>query len=212
MISSIASAPILFRVKAWQLIGLGFTGWVTIYSIALINWATCGRVIANAQGGCFAATMALAGIEARRLKRNRLADGHDVLHWADNIPVFQLNHTLDQIQKKNGFISELLGCQETEMGFGVRTVKEGRTIVFETSRWKEPVIDLQHAKSTDENRRMARADMAVIVSIGVPAEDTKQFVKSVPVKLLIGDDLQVLIESELPKSEIMVTANNTNQD
>ena len=204
------SAPFLYRVKPWQLIGLGFTGWVTLYSIALINWASCGTLAGNAQGGCFATTMALAGLEARRLKKNRTEGEHDALHWADNIPTFQLNQTLDRIQRKNGFMSEPLHVQELEMGFGVRTVKEGRTFVFETSRWREPVIDLHHAKTTNENRKMARADMAVIVSTGVPDEDTKLFVKSTPIQLLVGDELQSLVEAEIPKPETSATSGEEN--
>ena len=65
------SAPLLHRVKSWQLIGLGLTGWATLYSIALINWAACGTIIGNTQGSCFAATMSLASLEARRLKKNK---------------------------------------------------------------------------------------------------------------------------------------------
>ncbi|MDD5140248.1 MAG: hypothetical protein PHY43_08330 [Verrucomicrobiales bacterium] len=199
------SAPLLYRVKTWQLIGLGFTGWVTLYSIALINWAACGRFIANTQGGCFAATMALAGLEARRLKKYKIKCEHDALHWADNIPTFQLNQTLEQIQQKNGFSTEVLHAQEAELGFGLRAVKDGRTFVFETSRWKEPTIDLLHAQATDENRKRAMADRAVIVSTGVPDEDTKLFVKSTPLHLLVGEELQSLIEAEISMPEESLT-------
>lgn len=196
-----ASTPLLCRVKAWQLLCLGFTGWLTLYSIAIINWASCGPLAGNAQGGCFATTMALAGLESRRLKRSRVDGDHAALHWADNIPTFQLNHALDQIQQRKGFLSEPLHVQELEMGFGVRIVKEGRTFVFETSRWKEPLIDLHHAQRTNENRKMAKADLAVIVSLGVPNEETRQFVKSVPLQLLVGTELQNLIEPEIPRPE-----------
>ncbi|HXI73339.1 MAG TPA: hypothetical protein VNN22_23610 [Verrucomicrobiae bacterium] len=195
------SAPLLTQVKSWQLLGLGFAGWITLYSIALINWASCGKLAVNAQGGFFATTMALAGLETRRLKKNRVESADDSPHWADNIPTVQLNQTLDRIQQKYGFKSEPLHDQEIEMGFGVRTVKEGRTFVFETSRWKEPTIDLFHAQTTNENRKMAKADLAVIVSTGVPDESTKLFVKSAPLQLLYGEELQELIETELPKPE-----------
>lgn len=195
------SAPLLYRLKFWQLIGLGVTGWVTLYSIAVINWAGCSAIVGNAQGGCFATTMALAGLEARRLKKNKGECEHDALHWADNIPTFQLNQTLERIQQQKGFTVEAIQHHEMDTGFGVRTVKEGRTFVFETSRWREPTIDLRHAQTTDENRKMAKADRAVIVSTGVPDEDTKIFVKSTALDLLIGEELQTLIEGEITKPE-----------
>jgi len=205
------SAPLLYRVKSWQLIGLGFAGWITLYSIAIINWASCGRLAMNAQGGCFATTMALACLEARRLKRNQVESTGSSVQWADNIPTFQLNQILAQIQKKDGYISEPLGVHETEMGFGVRTVKEGRTFVFETSRWKEPTIDLLHAMATNDNRKMVKADLAVIVSTGVPDENTRIFVKSCPLQLLIGEELQSLIEAEIPKPEKSTTTGGEKQ-
>lgn len=198
---AITSAPLLCRVKPWQLIGLGLTGWVTLYSITLINWAACSAFVTNTQGGLFAATMTLASFEARRAKRNKDESENDALHWADAIPTFQLNQTLERIQQKNGFKAEPLYLHETEMGFGVRVVKEGRTFLFETSRWKEPTVDLLHAKTTDENRRIAKADRAVIVSTGIPDADTKLFVKSNSLELLAGKDLQSLIEAEIPKRE-----------
>jgi len=193
------SAPLLHRVKSWQLIGLGVTGWATLYSIAIINWAASSALVGNTQGGCFAATMSLASLEARRLNKNKSERENHALHWADNIPTFQLNQTLDRIQQKKGFTSEGLQRHETDMGFGVRAVKDGRTFVFETSRWKEPTIDLLHAQTTDENRKKAMADRAVIVSTGVPDEDTKLFVKSNPIQLLVGEELQSLIEAETPR-------------
>ena len=193
------SAPLLLRVKSWQLLGLGVTGWVTLYSIAIINWAASGAMVGNTQGGCFAATMTLASLEARRLNKNKSQHENHALHWADNISIFQLNQTIDQIQQRKGFTPEGLHPRETEMGFGVRMVKGGRTFVFETSRWKEPTIDLLHAQTTNENRKKAKADQAIIVSTGVPDEDARLFVKSTPIQLLVGDDLQSLIEAETPK-------------
>lgn len=195
------SAPLLHRVKSWQLIGLGLTGWATLYSIALINWAACGTIIGNTQGSCFAATMALASLEARRLKKNKRECEHDALHWADTIPTFQLNQTLDQIQRKKAFTIEALHQHEAELGFGIRAVKEGRTFVFETNRWKEPTIDLLHAQTTNENRKKVLADQAIIVSTGVPDEEAKLFVKSTPLQLLVGAELQSLIETETPRHE-----------
>lgn len=199
--SAITSAPFLYRVKAWQLVGLGITGWVTLYSIAVINWATWSKIIGNTQGGCFATTMVLAGLEARRLKRGKSTGEQGALHWADNIPTYQLNLTLGQIQRNHGFTTEVLHIHEMEMGFGVRAVKDGRTFLFETGRWKEPTVDLIHAQATDENRKSAKADMAVIVSTGVPDEETKLFVQSNPLQLLVAEELQSLIEAEIPKTE-----------
>jgi hypothetical protein len=194
---ALMSAPLLYRVKTWQFIGLGLTGWVTLYSIALINWSSCSAIIGNAQGGCFATTLALAGLEARRLNKRKMRREHDALHWADDVSTFELVQALDQIQQRKGFTTEALHCQETQMGFGLRAVKDGRTIVFETSRWKESTINLLHVQTANENRRQAMADRAVIVGIGVPDEDTKRFVKSAPIQLLVGEDLQNLIESEI---------------
>ncbi len=201
---AIISAPLLYRIKSWQLIGLGLTGWATLYSIALINWAACSTFVTNTQGGLFAATMTLASFEARRLKKNKVECETGALHWADAVQTFQLNQMLELIQQRNGFAVEPLYSHEKEMGFGVRVVKEGRTFLFETSRWKEATVDLVHAKTTDENRKMAKADRAVIVSTGVPDEDTRLFVKSNPLELLVGEELEQLIKLELPKPEISV--------
>jgi hypothetical protein len=195
------SAPLLHRLKSWQLIGLGFTGWVTLYSIALINWAACSAMVSNAQGGCFAVTMTLASLEARRLNKNKRAREDHALHWADNISTFQLNQTLSQIQQKNGFTPELLHPHEKKMGFSLRAVKGGRTFLFETGRWKEPTIDLLHAQTTEANRKQALADRAVIVSTGIPDEETKLFVKSNPLQLLVGEELQNLVAAETPRPE-----------
>ena len=199
------SAPFLCRIKSWQLVGLGITGWVTLYSITLIHWAACTTFVGNIQGGCFAATMTLASLETRRLYKNKSRRDQDALHhslhWADNISTFELNQTLGRVQQKKGFTTEALHQLEKEMGFGLRAVKDGRTILFETGRWKEPTIDLVHAQTTDENRKMAMADRAVIISIGVPDEETKYFIKSASVQLLAGEELLNLIESEIPKPE-----------
>ena len=201
MTQATTSALFLSRIKSWQLIGLGVTGWVTLYSIALINWSASSGTIGNAQGGCFAATMTLASLEARRLNKNKSQPRQNSLLWADYIPTFELNQTLDQIQRQKGFTTEVLQKHEQEMGFGVRAVKGGRTYVFETSRWKELTIDLLHAKTTDENRKKVMADRAIIVSIGVPDEDAALFVKANPLQLLAGEDLRSLLAGEPPQPQ-----------
>jgi len=68
MKSSISS-PILRRIKSWQLVCLGISGWVTIYSVAIIYWGASSFVVGNAQGGSFADVMALSGVEARRRQK-----------------------------------------------------------------------------------------------------------------------------------------------
>src|ERR1035438_4416181 len=57
------SAPLLSQVKSWQLVGLGITGWVTLYSAAIITWGTSSTIVGNTQGGFFAITMCLASLE-----------------------------------------------------------------------------------------------------------------------------------------------------
>ena len=87
------------------------------------------------------------------------------------------------------------------MGFGLRAVKAGRTLAFETGRWKEPVIDLLHAKTTEENRSKIRADLAIIVGAGKPDEDTQAFVKTHKVKLLVGKELRDMFPDEKSPDE-----------
>ena len=51
------TAPLLSRIKTWQLLGLGFGGCCLLYDV------TCGASsgkIGLIQGGCFAAAMILA--------------------------------------------------------------------------------------------------------------------------------------------------------
>jgi len=198
MKSSIAS-PLLRRVKSWQLVCLGISGWVTIYSVAIIYWGASSFVVGNAQGGSFAAVMALSGVEARRRQKGSV----NPLQWAEGITTEQLNVALTRCVQKNELLLESLHPREAQMGFGLHAVKAGRTFLFETGRWKEPVIDLPHIKSTEENRSKSNADFAVIVGAGTPDEDTRIFAKTHPVKLLVGEELKaIFIEEESPeKSE-----------
>jgi hypothetical protein len=184
------STPILSRVKSWQLVGLGISGWVTLYSAAIISWGASSFVVGNAQGGSFAAVMTLAGRETRRLRRGSSMD------WVTGITAEQLNQTLTQAMQKNQLQLEALHPIEADMGFGLRAVKAGRTFLFETARWKESVIDLLHAKTTEENRNKTNADFAIIVGAGTPDEDTKIFVNNHPVKLLVGNELKNLFAEE----------------
>lgn len=133
--------------------------------------------------------MALAGMEVRRLKKNS-GVSLDPLQWTEAITTDQVNEAVVQITLEKEHRIEPPHPAEAEMGFGVRAVNSGRTWVYETSRWREPVIDLEHAKTTDENRRKVLADFAVIVGVGAPDEDTKIFAKTHPVRFLVGDELK----------------------
>lgn len=195
-----ASAPLLSRVKSWQLVGLGISGWCTLYSIALLTCGTGSALIGNAQGGCFAITMTLAGCEARRY-RNKSSTPTNPLQWATSVPTEHLNQSITQFMRKQAFRIERCQTSEAEMGFGVRAVKTGRTMVFETGRWREPVIDLRHAKTTEENRKTVRADLAFIVGLGAPDEDTQMFVKTHPVQLLLSDEIRGILDTETPVAE-----------
>jgi hypothetical protein len=196
------SAPLLSRIKSWQLFWLGISGWVTLYSAAILSWGASSFVIGNAQGGSFAAVMTLAGREVKRFQKGSLSNQ---LQWASGITTEQLNQALTQALQKNELILEALHPIEADMGFGLRAVKAGRTFLFETGRWKEPVIDLLHAKTTEENRNKTSADFAIIVGAGTPDEDTKQFVNSHPVKLLAGKELKDLFAEENPAAENIET-------
>lgn len=194
------SAPILSRVKSWQFVGLGFSGWITLYSIAILSWGASGNIIGHAQGGSFAATMTLAGFEARRFKKGSAAPTPpaDPLNWTVGIDTGQVNQAIARFVAKQDFRVEVPKPTETEMGFGVRTVKGGRTVVFETGRWKELVIDLPHAVSTDENRRKILADYAFIVGAGTPDEQSVAYVKAHPLQFLTGKELKNLLTKEIP--------------
>lgn len=189
------SAPLLGRVKSWQLVALGLTGWCTLYSVAILAWGASSNLVGNTQGGCFAATMTLASLEARRHKRCG-AEPANPLQWADAISNGQLNQILARTMEKREFRVEPCHSLEAELGFGLRVINSGRTMMFETARWREPVIDLGHAQATEANRKSVHADLAVIVGTGTPDEETRTFVKTCPVRLLAGDELKALVEAE----------------
>jgi hypothetical protein len=197
MEASVSAPVLLSRIKSWQLVGLGISGWVTLYSVAIITWGASSHIIGNAQGGCFATTMTLAGLEASRFRRGGLIPATaDPLQWAEGIPTEQLNYTLTWAMQKQEYQIEPSHGLENKMGFGLRAVKAGRTVVFETGRWKEPVIDLPHAQTTESNRKSVRADLAVLVSAGTPDEAVQTFVKTHPLQLLAGKELKELIAAE----------------
>jgi hypothetical protein len=188
-----SSAPLLSRVKSWQLVGLGVSGWVTLYSAAIIG--TSSTIVGNTQGGFFAVTMTLAGFEAKRFKKVRSTPA-DPLQWTSSITTEQLNRTITQLVKEQEFRVEATHPIEATMGFGVRAVSVGRTWVFETGRWKEAVINLPHAQATDENRKKVLADFAVIVGAGTPDEETRIFVRTHPVQIFAGHELKNLFPAE----------------
>ncbi len=198
---NIVSAPLLSRVKSWQLVSLGLTGWCTLYSVALLTWGASSALIGNTQGGCFAATMTLAGIEVRRLKKGSTGVS-ETLHWATGVTTERVNQVVAQMLRRQNMSVEKPQIGDAELGIGVRAVNAGRTIVFETARWQEPVIDLSHAESTEENRKQALANLAVIVSQGVPDKEAKNFVRSKPLRFLCGEELKdIIASSEIPSSE-----------
>jgi hypothetical protein len=199
------SAPLLSRVKSWQLVGLGLSGWCTLYSVAIITWGTSSVKIGNAQGGCFAATMALASVEARRYKKG-IPIPADPLQWVNGISTDHLNQTIAQTMEQREFRVEPCQALETELGFGVRAINSGRTMVFETSRWKEPVIDVVHAQTTEENRKKVPAALAVIVGAGTPDEGAQTFAKTHPVSFLVGKELKDMLGAGKPAGEKVGTA------
>ncbi|MEI7533642.1 MAG: hypothetical protein WCK57_04680 [Verrucomicrobiae bacterium] len=189
------SAPLLSRVKSWQLIGLGVSGWCTLYSVAIITWGASSNLIGNTQGGAFAATMTLASFEAKRYQKGG-SSIFNSLQWINSIPTEHLNQTIAQAMCQREFRIETSSATERELGFGVRAVNAGRTMVFETGRWKEPVIDLRHARTTEGNRKKVFADLAIIVSAGKPDHDAKNFVRTQPVRFLTGKELKNLLRDE----------------
>lgn len=191
------SAPLLSRLKSWQLVGLGVSGWCTLYSVAILTWGAGSALVGNTQGGCFAAAMTLAGVESRRYRKNAAAP-ENALQWAEGIPTVHLNHTLARVMQNRDFRIEPCPPSQVEMGFGVRAVNVGRTIVFETARWKEPVIDLPHAQATEENRKRASADLAIIVAAGAPDEAARAFVDRQPLQLLVGQELKNILTPHKP--------------
>jgi hypothetical protein len=196
------SAPLLSRVKSWQLIGLGVTGWCTFYSIALLTWGSSSALIGNLQGGCFAATMTLASLETRRYRR---PVQNNSLQWIQGLPTEHLNRTLAEILVKQEYYVEPSRPEEKEMGFGVRAVKAGRTMVFETARWHEPIINLPHAKATEENRQKVFADIAYIVSLGAPDAEARAFAQNHPIRFLARRELM----AKLAEAQAQAAANAT---
>jgi hypothetical protein len=191
------SAPLLSRIKSWQLVGLGISGWVTLYSVAILTWGASSTIIGNTQGGCFATTMTLAGLEASRFRKGGSIPA-DPLQWVHGIPTEHLNLTLTRAMQKQEYRIEPSNELEMELGFGVRGVKAGRTVVFETAHWKNPVIDLPHAQATEDNRQRVRADLAFLVGAGTPDEETRTFVKKHPLQLLAGREFKQLVAAEMP--------------
>jgi hypothetical protein len=198
------SAPLISRIKSWQLVLLGISGWVTLYSAAIIYWGTSSFIVGNSQGGCFATAMTLAGVEVRRFQRGSSIP-MDPLQWAGGITTEELHQTLTQNLQKQELLVQAPHPFEAEMGFGLRAIKAGRTLVFETARWKESVIDLLHVKTTEENRKKIRADLAIIVGAGTPDEDTQIFVNTHPMKLLVGKELKDIFAVEKPPVENIET-------
>ena len=182
-----------------------------LYSAAIIFWGASSFIVGNTQGGCFATAMTLAGIEVRRFQKGSSIP-MDPLQWAYGISTEQLNQTLAQTLQKQEVRVEAPHPNESNMGFGLRAVKAGRTIAFETGRWKEPVIDLLHAKITEENRKKILADLAIIVGAGTPDEDTQIFVKTHPVKLLVGKELKDMFADEKPPIKNTETKPNLTSD
>jgi hypothetical protein len=196
------SAPLLRQIKSWQLICLGISGWVTLYSVAIIYWGASSFVVGNTQGGSFAAVMTLAGLDSKRRQKSSM----DLLQWAGGITTEELNLALTKTLQENKLFLEALHPSEAQMGFGLRAVKSGRTFLFETGRWKEPVIDLLHAIITEENRNISNADFAIIVGAGTPDEDTKIFANTHAVKLLVGEELKAIFTDEKPSDKSAATS------
>lgn len=189
------SPKLLMQTKSWQLICLGVSGWLALYGAAMTNWPAWRNLVGNSQGGCFAIVMSLAGVEVKRFKRRQLADDEN-LRWASCLTTAQINAHLAQVIQSQDFRVEPPGPEEAQAGFGVLTVNAGRTVAFETDRWREPVIDIEHAVHTDENRKKIRAHLAVIVGIGEPAAAVSEFTKTHPVQLLAGNEFKRMMKVE----------------
>jgi hypothetical protein len=194
------SAPLLSRVKSWQLVGLGISGWCTLYSVALITCGASSFRIGNAQGGFFAATMALASFEARRYKKEAPIPV-DPFQWISGISTENLNQTIAHTMQQRQFRVEPCHALETGLGFGVRAVNSGRTMVFETSRWQERVIDVLHAQTAEENRKEVSAALAVIVSAGNPDEAAQTFARTHSISFLSGQELKAMFDAGKPVNE-----------
>lgn len=196
-----SAAPLLSRIKSWQLVALGISGWLALYSMGVLTSNPKTMRTNNAQGGCFALTMTLAGLEVRRFKKRKAASPSpgDPLQWAHNITTEEINFVIAQAVARQEFRVEQPHRVEDSMGFGVRAVNAGRTLVFETERWKVPVVDLPHVRMTEENRRKVYADLAIIVGAGVADEAARDFVEKHSLQLLLGEELRNVFETENPR-------------
>lgn len=194
------SAPLLSRVKSWQLVGLGLTGWCTLYSMALLTFGPASFLVGNAQGGCFAVSMTLAGVEARRVRKNLSAPA-DTLAWAGAVTTEQLNQAIAQSLREQEYRLEPVRESDREMGFGVRSVNSGRTMIFETAHWKKTSIDAGHVQTTDENRIKAHAQYAVIVALGKPDEAAKQLAKTRPLDFIGQEQIKKILSEEKSAGE-----------
>jgi hypothetical protein len=123
-----------------------------------------------------------------------------------------LNRALAQNLQAQELRVEAPHRSEASMGFGLRAVKAGRTLIYETARWKEPVIDLLHAQATEENRKKTLADLAIIVGAGKPDADTRMFVNAHPMKLLVGQELKDLFRDENQPVENIETPSSLASD
>lgn len=189
------AAPLLSRVKSWQLIGLGISGWCTLYSVAIITWSAWGArsiTIGHAQGACFALAMALASFEVKRYKKPAPIP-EDPLRWVSGVSTEHLNQTLAQAMQQRELRVEPCHALETELGIGVHAINAGRIMIFETARWKEPVIDAAHVQTTEENRKKVFAARAIIVGVGNPDQDAQDFAKALSVSFLGGTELKEML-------------------
>lgn len=163
-----------------------------MYSVALLTCGPASLIVGNAQGGCFAASMTLAGIEARRHRKTAVV----VVDPFSGVTVVRLNQMITRAAQKHAFRIEPLHRTEMQLGFGVRAVSSGRTLVFETGRWQEPVINLVRVQGTEENRKRVYADLAIIVGAGVPDENALAFVQTHPIQFLGGKELEEMLAAD----------------
>jgi hypothetical protein len=177
------------------LAALGFSGWCALYSAALLNWGACRALVGHAQGGCFALTLTLAGVAARRYQES-LPKPADPLALASLLTTGQITALLERRMARREYRVEPSQGREIELGFGLRAINTGRTILFETARWQESVVDLEHVQITEANRVAAAADLAVVVGVGAADEAARSFVKSHPVRLLLGHELQDMVDGK----------------
>ena len=114
--------------------------------------------------------MTLASLEASRHKK-RGSTPTDPLQWTSNVSTAQLNQILARTMEKREFRVEPCHRLEIELGFGLRVINTGRTMVFETARWKDPVVDSSMPKPP---RQTAKPSTPTWRSLSGPACPTKQ--------------------------------------